>query len=95
MDWRRIAKYMAGHDSALFYFVTGETENPASKLHARMIFVGGEDPATGSAAGPAAACMVKHELCRPDEEVIIEQGHEMKLAESNFCARESGGRARM
>lgn len=50
-----------------------------------MIFFGGEDPATGSAAGPAAAWMVKHQLCRPDEEVIIEQGLEMKRPSQIFA----------
>jgi trans-2,3-dihydro-3-hydroxyanthranilate isomerase len=43
-----------------------------------MIFYNGEDPATGSAAGCAAAWMVAHGLAQPDERVLIEQGLEMK-----------------
>jgi trans-2,3-dihydro-3-hydroxyanthranilate isomerase len=43
-----------------------------------MFFYNGEDPATGSAAGCAAAWMVAHGVARPDEQVLIEQGVEMK-----------------
>lgn len=43
-----------------------------------MIFYNGEDPATGSAAGCAAAWMVAHGVAQPDERVLIEQGVEMK-----------------
>ena len=48
------------------------------RLHARMIFYNGEDPATGSAAGCAAAWMVAHGVAEPDERVLIEQGIEMQ-----------------
>jgi len=47
-------------------------------LHARMLFYNGEDPATGSAAGCAAAWMVAHGVAKADERVLIEQGMEMK-----------------
>jgi len=47
-------------------------------MHARMLFYNGEDPATGSAAGCAAAWMVAHGVARPDERVLIEQGIEMQ-----------------
>ena len=49
-----------------------------ARLHARMLFYNGEDPATGSAAGCAAAWMVAHGVAKPDERVLIEQGVEMK-----------------
>jgi trans-2,3-dihydro-3-hydroxyanthranilate isomerase len=42
-----------------------------------MIFYNGEDPATGSAAGCAAAWMVAHGVAQPGERVLIEQGVEM------------------
>ena len=60
-----------------FYFVTRETVDPAARLHARMLFHNGEDPATGSAAGCAAAWMVANRVAQPDERVLIEQGVEM------------------
>jgi len=49
----------------------------AARLHARLLFYNGEDPATGSAAGCAAAWMVAHGVAKPEERVIIEQGVEM------------------
>jgi trans-2,3-dihydro-3-hydroxyanthranilate isomerase len=60
-----------------FYFVTRETVDPAARLHARMLMYGGEDPATGSAAGCASAWMVAHGVTQPDEHVLIEQGIEI------------------
>jgi trans-2,3-dihydro-3-hydroxyanthranilate isomerase len=71
-----------------FYFVTRETDDPAARLHARMLFYGGEDPATGSAAGCATAWMVAHGLAQPDERVLIEQGVEM-LRPSRIFVRAS------
>ena len=71
-------EYLAARDSKFFYCVTRETVDPAARLHARMIFYNGEDPATGSAAGCAAAWMVQHGVAQPDERVLIEQGIEMK-----------------
>ena len=71
-----------------FYFVTRETVDPAARLHARMLFYGGEDPATGSAAGCATAWMVAHGVAQPDEHVLIEQGIEM-LRPSRIFVRAS------
>jgi trans-2,3-dihydro-3-hydroxyanthranilate isomerase len=71
-----------------FYFVTRETVDPAARLHARMLFYGGEDPATGSAAGDATAWMVAHGVAQPDEHVLIEQGVEM-LRPSRIFVRAS------
>src|SRR6266567_3602535 len=39
-------------------------------------FYGGEDPATGSAAGCAASWLVKYGLAKSDEQVVIHQGAE-------------------
>jgi trans-2,3-dihydro-3-hydroxyanthranilate isomerase len=71
-----------------FYFVSRETVDPAARLHARMLFYGGEDPATGSAAGCATAWMVAHGVAQPDEHVLIEQGVEM-LRPSRIFVRAS------
>ena len=57
--------------------MTRETVDSAAGLHARMLFYSGEDPATGSAAGCAAAWMVAHGVAQPDERKLIEQGIEM------------------
>ena len=51
-----------------------------------MIFYNGEDPATGSAAGPCIAWAVKHGVVTPEEQVLIEQGVEMKRRGRIFAA---------
>src|SRR2546428_6236560 len=54
IDLNRVNEYLEKTESRFFYFVTRETVDPAARLHARMLFYKGEDPATGSAAGCAA-----------------------------------------
>jgi trans-2,3-dihydro-3-hydroxyanthranilate isomerase len=78
VDMKSSTEYLERSGGKFFYFVTRETEDPAARLHARMIFYNGEDPATGSAAGCAAAWMVAHGVAQPEERVLIEQGIEMK-----------------
>jgi trans-2,3-dihydro-3-hydroxyanthranilate isomerase len=77
LDQQRVAEYMNRSEGHFFYFVTRETVDTKARLHARMIFYNGEDPATGSAAGCAAAWMAAHGVAKPDERVLIEQGIEM------------------
>jgi trans-2,3-dihydro-3-hydroxyanthranilate isomerase len=72
------AEYLERTGGKFFYFVARETVDSKARLHARMIFYNGEDPATGSAAGCCTAWMVKHGVAQPDERVLIEQGVEMK-----------------
>jgi trans-2,3-dihydro-3-hydroxyanthranilate isomerase len=78
IDLNRGTEYLAQTAGRFFYFVTRETVDHEARLHARMLFYNGEDPATGSAAGCAAAWMVAHGVAKPDERVLIEQGVEMK-----------------
>lgn len=59
------------------YILTRETVNPKAMVHARRMAPGGEDPATGSAAGPAIAWLVKHKIMPSGGRVFIEQGLEM------------------
>jgi trans-2,3-dihydro-3-hydroxyanthranilate isomerase len=73
----RAAEYLAPSGGKFFYFVCRETVDPKARLHARMIFYNGEDPATGSAAGCCAAWMVAHSVAASEEQVLIEQGLEM------------------
>jgi trans-2,3-dihydro-3-hydroxyanthranilate isomerase len=90
VDWARADAYLAGTDARFFYLVSRETVDPAASLHARMIFYGGEDPATGSAAGCCAAWRVRHGLARPGERAIIEQGIEARRP-SRISVRASAG----
>jgi trans-2,3-dihydro-3-hydroxyanthranilate isomerase len=76
-DPQRAAEYLAPSGGKFFYFVCRKTVDPKARLHARMIFYNGEDPATGSAAGCCAAWMVAHSVAASEEQVLIEQGLEM------------------
>jgi trans-2,3-dihydro-3-hydroxyanthranilate isomerase len=76
--WSNMKAYLDKSDAKFFYFVSRETLNPEARLQSRMIFYNGEDPATGSAAGPCAAWAVQYGVVPADEQVLMEQGVEMK-----------------
>jgi trans-2,3-dihydro-3-hydroxyanthranilate isomerase len=78
VDLKRAGEYLEKTGAKFLYFVARETVDPTARLHARMLFYNGEDPATGSAAGCTAAWMVAHAVAKPDERVLIEQGIEMR-----------------
>jgi trans-2,3-dihydro-3-hydroxyanthranilate isomerase len=78
VDLQRGSEYLQSTGGKFFFFVTREAVDPAAGLHARMLFYNGEDPATGSAAGCAAAWMVAHGVAASDQRVLIEQGIEMQ-----------------
>ena len=78
LDQTRAAEYLErSRAGKFFYFVCRETVDPKARLHARMLFYNGEDPATGSAAGCCSAWMAAHGVATSDEQVLIEQGLEM------------------
>jgi trans-2,3-dihydro-3-hydroxyanthranilate isomerase len=77
VDIRGSEEYLERSGGKFFYYVSRETVDPVARLHARMMFYNGEDPATGSAAGCAAAWMVAHGVAQPEERVLIEQGIEI------------------
>jgi trans-2,3-dihydro-3-hydroxyanthranilate isomerase len=98
IDLNRAAEYLARTAGKFFYFVTRETVDREARLHARMLFYNGEDPATGSAAGCSAAWMVAHGVAKSDERVLIEQGVEMKrpsriFVRASFDSKSSDNRA--
>jgi trans-2,3-dihydro-3-hydroxyanthranilate isomerase len=78
VDLHKATAYMEKTGAKFLYFVARETVDPNARLHARMLFYNGEDPATGSAAGCAASWMVAHGVAKSDERVLIEQGLEMR-----------------
>ncbi|MBV9086326.1 MAG: PhzF family phenazine biosynthesis protein, partial [Acidobacteriaceae bacterium] len=47
-NFAQVASYLEKTDAKFFYFVCRETRDRKARLHARMIFYNGEDPATGS-----------------------------------------------
>ena len=76
--WSVMNEYLTQTDAKFFYFVSREAVNPQAGLQARMIFYGGEDPATGSAAGPCVAWAVQYGIIQPEEQALLEQGVEIK-----------------
>jgi trans-2,3-dihydro-3-hydroxyanthranilate isomerase len=90
----KATEYLSASGGKFFFCVTRETVDPTARLHARMLFYNGEDPATGSASGCAAAWMVQHGIAQPDEQVLIEQGVEMKRP-SRIFVRASRGNGRV
>jgi trans-2,3-dihydro-3-hydroxyanthranilate isomerase len=91
LDFKRAAEYLERSGGKFFYFVCRETVDPQARLHARMIFYGGDDPATGSAAGCCAGWMVAHGVAASDEQVLIEQGLEVHRPSNIFVrARKQG-----
>ena len=75
VSWQQIAAYLQSvQRSGFLYFVARDGER---RLHARMIFYNGEDPATGSAAGCCTAWAVKYGVLGSDEQGLIEQGREI------------------
>jgi trans-2,3-dihydro-3-hydroxyanthranilate isomerase len=84
LDLDRCSEYLARSGGRFFYFVCREAVDPKARLHARMIFYNGDDPATGSAAGCCSAWMVAHGVAASDEQVLIEQGLEVHRPSSIF-----------
>jgi trans-2,3-dihydro-3-hydroxyanthranilate isomerase len=76
-NWSRMEEYLKQTDATFFYAICRETVAPDAQIHARMVFYGGDDPATGSAAGPTAAWMVRNGLVGSGSPIELEQGLEM------------------
>jgi trans-2,3-dihydro-3-hydroxyanthranilate isomerase len=88
LDLDGTVDYLASSGGKFFYFVCRETVDRKARLHARMIFHNGDDPATGSAAGCCAAWMVAHGVAASDEQVLIEQGLEVHRPSRIFVRAE-------
>jgi trans-2,3-dihydro-3-hydroxyanthranilate isomerase len=72
------ADFLKETGANFFYFLCPERREGRLEAQARMFFYGGEDPATGSAAGCAASWMVQHGVASSDERVVIRQGVECR-----------------
>ncbi len=89
--WAQMGEYLKKMETRFFYFVSREPLNPQARLQSRMIFYNGEDPATGSAAGPCIAWAVLHGVIPPGEQVLMEQGIEMKRRSQIFISADREG----
>ncbi|MGE3272035.1 MAG: PhzF family phenazine biosynthesis protein [Chloroflexota bacterium] len=76
-----LASYFAGLDHPAVYAFSTKAESPEAAAHARMFSLAlgaevREDPATGSASGPAGGYLLRHGLVGPGR-ILLEQGYEM------------------
>ena len=90
-SWSSLEPYLSKSDAKFFYFITTEPLNRDAALQARMIFYNGEDPATGSAAGPCIAWAVKNNVIPSGKQALIEQGVEMKRRSRIFVSADRDG----
>ena len=75
--------YLAGTDGKFFYVIA--PGGSATEWRARMQFTGGEDPATGSAAGCAAAYLVRHGVIAHGTAFTLRQGLEIQRPSTIGC----------
>ena len=76
---REATAWLRAHGARWFYCIAPAEDNngKASEWRARMQWHGGEDPATGSAAGPCIAWLVRHGLAPSAQPLTLRQGVEM------------------
>jgi trans-2,3-dihydro-3-hydroxyanthranilate isomerase len=91
--YAQAAEFLKNTGANFFYFLCPERREGRLEARARMFFYGGEDPATGSAAGCAASWMVRHGVANSDEQVLIRQGIECRRpSEMHVRATREGAR---
>ena len=82
-DLARVGALLEGTGAHFCYFISPERQSRL-EVRARMFFYGGEDPATGSAAGCAVSWMVRHGVAKSDEQILIHQGVEARRPSEIF-----------
>ena len=85
VDQEPATQYLRANGGRWFY-VMGPTGDDQPGWRARMQFYGGEDPATGSAAGCAISYLVNHNLVEPGQRIHVQQGVEIGRASDLFLA---------
>ena len=83
-DLVKAGALLEGTGARFCYFICPEERQGRLEVCARMFFYGGEDPATGSAAGCAVSWMVRHGLAKSDEQILIHQGVEARRPSEIF-----------
>ena len=84
-DLVKAGALLEGTGARFCYFICPEERQGRLEVCARMFFYGGEDPATGSAAGCAVSWMVRHGLAKSDEQILIRQGVEARRPSEIFA----------
>ena len=83
-DLVKAGALLEGTGARFCYFICPEDQQDWREVRARMFFYGGEDPATGSAAGCAVSWMLRHGLAKSDEQILIYQGIEARRPSEIF-----------
>jgi trans-2,3-dihydro-3-hydroxyanthranilate isomerase len=83
-------RYLDRSDAKFIFWVCPNAGR-SPRLNARMFFYNGEDPATGSASGCAAAWMRMYNVSENNERVLISQGVEMQRPSEIFVSAEKIG----
>lgn len=74
---------------ARWFYVLGPTFDTKPEWRARMQFYGGEDPATGSAAGCAISYLVDHGMVASGKQIHLQQGVEIGRPSDLFLCADS------
>ncbi len=82
-DLAKVGALLEGTGARFCYFISPERQGRL-EVRARMLFYGGEDPATGSAAGCAVSWMVQYGVAKSDEQILIHQGVEARRPSEIF-----------
>jgi trans-2,3-dihydro-3-hydroxyanthranilate isomerase len=90
-DLVRTSALLDGTGAKFCYFICPDEREDWREVRARMFFYGGEDPATGSAAGCAVSWMVRHSLAQSDEQIVIRQGVEARRPSEIFVRASRDG----
>lgn len=88
VDQDPATRYLREHGGRWFY-VMGPTGGEAPAWRARMQFYGGEDPATGSAAGCAISYLVGHGILEGGRQIHVQQGVEIGRTSDLFLAADT------
>jgi len=83
-DLVKMSALLDGTGAKFCYFVCPDEREGWRQVRARMFFYGGEDPATGSAAGCAVSWIVRNGLAKSDEQILIRQGVEARRPSEIF-----------
>jgi trans-2,3-dihydro-3-hydroxyanthranilate isomerase len=83
-DLVKAGALLEGTGARFCYFISPEEREGRLEVRARMFFYGGEDPATGSAAGCAISWMVRHGVAKSDQQILIRQGVEARRPSEIF-----------
>jgi len=82
-DLVKASALLEGTGARFCYFISPERQGRL-EVRARMFFYGGEDPATGSAAGCAVSWMTRHGVAKSDQQILIRQGVEARRPSEIF-----------